>query len=668
VRQRLTLAVALLAALAVAPAARAAEPLQLYTVKLNGADDKTEPRIAVGPDDRRWVITNGNGNAIVYGSRDGGLTWQRTAGDPQQKSATIDTDIVTMHTGRLLASELDGAGLNFPSSVSDDGGKTWTETRGSTELADQDRQWFAVGPDDKTTGKPTVYLLYHNLGSGFANHNMYVAKSTDGGETFGPPVPTTLPGDTAYADLQCADSGGPSSITVNPRTGRVYVVFTTRAGNVNGNDLGGCAATPLEFNIVNATRVWVATSPDGSPGSWQKSMAVDDSATGQVLSMQLAYGALDNQGGFYVAYPESPKPYPDLGGAALKVVYQKPDAQGRLLDGRWSAPVTLVPADPSGDLGVTLVHILAGDPGKVVLAAYEAKHLAQAGNDPVWYTHVLQSLDLLSGHPHVVDQQVADVPSYRWTASQMMGVCSDPTPVQGVENGTACPRSTDVWGIALDAGCRVSVTWPTSAALNGNGIVTGKLPSNGKPPAGSTAGLPGAQAGTWVTTQTGGPGLCASASSLPGGSQSQPFRARRGVQGAPGSGCLDRLAPVSRFRGAIRATRRRVRLHGTSIDRGCIAGRAGRPSTRSLRLVRVAIGQRLSARRCRFLRGDGTLGPPVDCRRTTYLSATGSARFSLDLRARLPRGRYVGWVRGLDVFGNIERKARRRNLARFVIR
>jgi hypothetical protein len=125
---------------------------------------------------------------------------------------------------------------------------------------------------------------------------------------------------------------------------------------------------------------------------------------------------------------------------------------------------------------------------------------------------------------------------------------------------------------------------------------------------------------------------------------------------------------VSRFRGAIRATRRRVRLHGTSIDRGCIAGRAGRPSTRSLRLVRVAIGQRLSARRCRFLRGDGTLGPPVDCRRTTYLSATGSARFSLDLRARLPRGRYVGWVRGLDVFGNIERKARRRNLARFVIR
>src|SRR5947208_9505187 len=193
---------------------------------------------------------------------------------------------------------------------------------------------------------------------------MYVAKSTDGGQTFGAPVPTTVPGQEAYADLQCADSGGPSSITVNQKTGRIYVVFTTRASDVGGNDFGGWAATPLEFNIVNATRVWVATSADDSPGSWQKSLAVDDSPAGKVVSMQLAYGALDNQGGFYVAYPESPKPYPDLGGAALKVRYQKPDAQGALHDGQWSAPITLVPPDPSGDLGTTPVDIVAGDPGQ----------------------------------------------------------------------------------------------------------------------------------------------------------------------------------------------------------------------------------------------------------------------------------------------------------------
>jgi hypothetical protein len=668
--RRLLPSAVLLAALAVLPAAaHAAGPLSLTTVKLAGADDKTEPRIAVGPDDRRWAVTNAGGTAVVYSSRDGGASFQRTAADPQQRGATIDTDIVTMHTGRVLASELDEAGLNFPSSVTDDGGATWTEAKGATELADQDRQWFAVGPDDPATHKPTVYLLYHNLGSGFANHNMFVAKSTDGGETFGPPIPTTIPGDTAYADLQCADSGGPSSITVNQKTGRIYVVFTTRASNVGGNDAGGCAATPLEFNIVNATRVWVATSADDTPGSWQKSLAVDDSATNQVVSMQLAYGTLDNQGGMYVAYPESPKPYPDLGGAALKVTYQRPDAQGAVADGQWAAPRTLVPAVPSGDLGTTLVHVAAGDPGKVVVADYEAEHLPQAGGDPVWYPHLVQSLDLLSAQPHVTDQKVADIPAYRWTASQMMGLCSDPSPVQGVENGTACSRSTDVWGIALDSSCRVSIAWPTSATKASNGIVTGKLPNgSAAAPPGSTAGLPGADPGTFVTTQTGGPGLCASPASLPGGSQGAPFTTPAGTQGAAGSGCRDRLAPVSRFRGAPVATRRSLRLRGTSTDLACVGGHAGRRATATLRTIRVSIGRRLAGTRCRFLQGDGRFGPPVSCLRTSYVTAQGRASWTLRIKAHLPRGRYVAWARGLDAFGNIERKARGRNLIRFVVR
>src|SRR3954465_936591 len=102
----------LLAALAAAPAARAADPLQLYTVRLPGADDKTEPRIAVGSHDRRWVVTNGDGAALVYGSRDGGLTWQKTEADPQQRGATIDTDIVTMHTGPMPAPPPEPRALN----------------------------------------------------------------------------------------------------------------------------------------------------------------------------------------------------------------------------------------------------------------------------------------------------------------------------------------------------------------------------------------------------------------------------------------------------------------------------------------------------------------------------------------------------------------------------
>src|SRR6478609_11131265 len=171
-RISLLLAVLLLTAVAAAPAARADGPLGFTTVRLGGIDGSgTEPRITVAPDDTRYAMTSvsrkGGSGAVVFRSVDEGQTWQKTAADPvQHGEATIDVDIVAQRTGRILASELDEAGLNFPSSVTDDAGKSWTETKGSTELADQDRQWFAVGPVDKKTGKPTVYLLYHNLGSG----------------------------------------------------------------------------------------------------------------------------------------------------------------------------------------------------------------------------------------------------------------------------------------------------------------------------------------------------------------------------------------------------------------------------------------------------------------------------------------------------------------------
>src|SRR3954449_9821285 len=358
-------------------------PGDFTTVKLAGADAHTEPRMAVDHNDNRWVVTNGwSSNVAVYGSQDGGQSFQKAPGAWTQTLPTIDTDIVTMDMGektpRILASELDTGGLNFPTGYSDDGGKTWHDSRGTVQLADQDRRWFAVGPKDPVTGKPHVYLLYHNFASGVAQHNMWVSTSVDGGETFLPPVPIAQPGSDAYQDLQCSDSGGPSNITVNQKTGRIYAFYTTRAAQdpVTGQvDTGGCGSSvfgPLEFNIVNGTRVWVASSPNGLPGTWTNSLAVDDSATQQVVSMQLAYGALDTEGNVYVAYPESPKPYPDLTGAAVKLVWQQPDAAGNVHDTEWSKPVTIVPATPGRD-GANLVHLVAGDPGKVAIAYYKGE-------------------------------------------------------------------------------------------------------------------------------------------------------------------------------------------------------------------------------------------------------------------------------------------------------
>ncbi|HEX8086906.1 MAG TPA: exo-alpha-sialidase [Solirubrobacteraceae bacterium] len=646
--------VAALAACSLTPAAQSQAAMRFRTVRLPGIDGSgTEPRITVGPDDVRWVITNekrggvsDRGPALVFRSVDEGQTWQQVT-PPPQESASIDVDIVAMRTGRILETELDYAGINFPSAFTEDDGKSWTETQGSNRLADQDRQWLAVGPDDPSTGKPRVYLLYHNLASGFAQHNMWVATSTDGGETFGPPVPTTVPGQQAYADLQCADSGGPSSIAVNPTTGRIYAVFTTRSSpREGGPNFGGCGALPLEFNIVNGTRVWVTTSPDGSAGSWEQSLAVDDASKGNVVSMQLAYGALDNRGGMYVAYPESPNPYPNLTGAAVRLRWQDPQPDGTLVDDRWSEPITMIPPTDRG--GNNLVHLAVGDPGKVAVAYYHG--IEQPGSDkPVWYTHVAESRNARSATPTVEDQEVSDVPTHKWTAEEMMGVCADESPISGVENGVECDRSTDVWGITLDRSCRLSIVWPTA----------------GTDQEGKTEGLPRSAPGTYVSTQTDdSPGLCGDERSLPGSPSAGAFL----PPGPPPEGtgtvrgraprCTDRRPPYSNVFGRVHSSRRGVSFRGLARDRGCSG----------VRNVRVSIGLTRHPRLCRFLRGDGTFAPARSCRRTSYLPARGATRFRFTFRGRLPRGRYFVWTRAYDAAGNVERKHRRRNLRYFVVR
>src|SRR3954452_808096 len=154
----------------------------------------TEPRITVGPDGTTWAVTNGEkpsdspgaggeentAPAIVMYSTDGGNTWHKTPADfAGQTQATPDVDIITLPTGRVIASELDSAGINFPGAVTDDRGKTWQQSTGTNTLADQDRQWLAAGPNPKT-GKAAGALPFHPRGSGNASHGMFVAASDDG--------------------------------------------------------------------------------------------------------------------------------------------------------------------------------------------------------------------------------------------------------------------------------------------------------------------------------------------------------------------------------------------------------------------------------------------------------------------------------------------------------
>jgi hypothetical protein len=456
-------AVLVLALVAPSAAAAVVPPSFGPAVKLPGAGGGTEPRVVIAPNGSRYVITNDDstGEAVVYASPDG-RSFHRTATIPGQGSATIDTDIAIASSGRLVATELDGAGLNFVTAYSDDGGATWTQSTGAT-AADQDRPWLAAGPGNR------MYLLFHNLASGAAQHEMFVSTSGDGGATFGPPVPIAMPGEQAYLDLQCADSGAPSALVVG-RGGRVYAVYGTRT-----SPAGGCGAsltgTP-EANVVGETRVWVAASPDGSLGSWVNHLAAD--AGDKTVSASFEPAAVDRSGELYVAYAETAHPYPDFSGAAVKYVHAGPDAA------KWSAPALVAPAGPVGHYDPSIV---AGDRGELALAYYEG--VPRSGADPAWFVRAARVSGAAGpGAPRVAESSVSDIPAYAQSPNAMGGSCSS-GPLSGLENGLTCDRASDDWGLALDPRCQLTVVFPTVKN-----------------------DAPGADAGTFVSTQVGGSKPC----------------------------------------------------------------------------------------------------------------------------------------------------------------
>jgi hypothetical protein len=442
-----------------------------------GSSNGTEPRLAVDGANV-YVIASpspDDGHAVVWRSVDAGASFRRAAAElPGQMTPSTDVDIVRTATHRLVAIEEDAqTSQMIVTGYSDDGGSSWKQSTG-TAIADQDRPWLAVGPNDPHTHQPIVYLAWHNLFSGVLTpHNMFVQTSRDGGASFGPPVAITQPGDPAWLDLQCGSSTGPSSLSVNPRTGRLYMVFGLVSSRVGGCG-GALTGTPAAI-FVPANKIWVATSPDGTAGSWKLSVAVDDSAYGNIVGMQQSPAALDAAGNVYVVYPESPRLYPDYSGASVLVTWAPPNLS------HWSAPITIADGGGAGNI---LTQIEAGDPGRIDVSYLHGD--ARPGSSPVWHLAAAQSLDATSPVPHVRTVPVSQIPAYTGTASQLEAACQT-IPGTGIINAGICARASDVWGTALTPDCRLLVAW-----------------------AGIANDAPGSRQATYISRQVSGPTLCGS--------------------------------------------------------------------------------------------------------------------------------------------------------------
>jgi zinc carboxypeptidase len=130
---------------------------------------------------------------------------------------------------------------------------------------------------------------------------------------------------------------------------------------------------------------------------------------------------------------------------------------------------------------------------------------------------------------------------------------------------------------------------------------------------------------------------------------------------------VDRQPPESTLdRRKLRMSRRGIFLQGRSRDL------APQGLTPRVAKVRVTIGQHVG-NLCRYLDAEGKFGKKIRCKRTPYVisrvkAPNATVRWKYSLGAKLPKGRYFAWVRGIDAAGNVERKHRPRNLVKFRIR
>jgi hypothetical protein len=115
--------------------------------------------------------------------------------------------------------------------------------------------------------------------------------------------------------------------------------------------------------------------------------------------------------------------------------------------------------------------------------------------------------------------------------------------------------------------------------------------------------------------------------------------------------CADLIRPRSRVLTSSRTAARLHVLRGTALDSGCSGSSVG--------LVTVSVALK-HGQRCRFLTRRGHLSRTSSCKRPSWLSATGTKRWSLRLPRRLPHGSYQVLTRAVDSAGNVERAHARR--------
>ena len=210
--------------------------------------------------------------------------------------------------------------------------------------------------------------------------------------------------------------------------------------------------------MVGEPRVGVASSPDGSLGSWTSSLAYD--AAPRTISASFESAGVDKAGNVFVAFAETAHGYPSFGQASIRYVWSRSGGTA------WSAPVTVTAGAPIGTYDPTLVTTGIG---RLAIAYFLGK---PATPQPSWTLRLATVKGATSAHPVVTHTVIDDRIAYRDSADSMGGSCSGSGPLAGLQNGFVCNRANDDFGLALDKHCRLVVVYPMVATKAGTWVAT----------------------------------------------------------------------------------------------------------------------------------------------------------------------------------------------------
>ena len=245
-----------------------------------GDNDMTDPAVDWTTDGTAWAITigiqGGNTRLRCYKSGDGGQTWAfdstPSGGDTgaDREMMWVDHSQTSAHKDNMYAVWQQPGPLRFARRVGI--GAAWEAPK---TLSGAETTGSAVGAAVKTNNDGDVFAFWPDSGS----RGLFVAKSTDGGGSFGAPkkIATTF-GSFEFSIPAQADRKAGIYLAVaaykDATRDLVHAVWADLSGEAGCTSGGGPGS---DVNATCKSRIWYARSIDGG-GTWSAPVKINDQA------------------------------------------------------------------------------------------------------------------------------------------------------------------------------------------------------------------------------------------------------------------------------------------------------------------------------------------------------------------------------------------------------